>query len=156
MMQANITIVPFSPQYKEHIKTLNYEWLEKFFVVEPSDVESLSDPQTYIIDKGGHIFFAKNGTEIVGTSSLIKVDSEEYELAKMAVTEEYQGRGVGKLLLEHGIKAAMALRVKKLSLYSNTKLSSAIHLYKTYGFYEVPLPKDVHYNRADIKMEKIL
>ena len=156
MTKEDITIVSYSPEYKEHIKTLNYEWLEKYFVVEPGDVQQLSDPQQYIIDKGGYIYFAKCKDEIVGTSSLMKTGKEEYELAKMAVKEKYQGMGVGQMLLEHCLAEAAKLQAIKLSLFSNTKLTSAIHLYKKAGFTEVALPKDVHYERADIMMELIL
>ena len=156
MTKADITIVAYSNQYKEDIKLLNYEWLEKYFYVEPADSKQLSDPQLYIIDKGGHIYFAKYQEEIIGTSSLISTGVGEYELAKMAVTEKFKGHGIGKLLLEHSITEATNLNATKLSLFSNTKLTSAIHLYKKYGFAEVPLPADVHYERADIMMEKYL
>ena len=153
---AEITIVPYTREYKEYIKTLNYEWLEKYFFVEQGDVKQLSNPQFYIIDKGGHIFFAKYKEEIVGTSSLIKTGVGEYELAKMAVTEKYKGVGIGKLLLEHCIQEAVNLKATKLILFSNIKLKSAIHLYKKYGFTEVSLPADVHYERANVMMEKYL
>ncbi|MCY7292878.1 MAG: GNAT family N-acetyltransferase [Ferruginibacter sp.] len=156
MTKADITIVPYSKEYKEYIKTLNYEWLEKYFFVETSDVEQLSDPQFHIIDKGGHIYFAKYRNDIVGTSSLIKINSEVYELAKMAVTEKYKGLGIGKILLEYCIEKAQELGAVKLILYSNTKLLSAIHLYKKYGFKEVAMPEHAHYERADVMMEQYL
>ena len=156
MITSEITIVPYSEEKKEYIKLLNYEWLEKYFFVEPGDVEQLSNPQFHIIDKGGHIYFAKYNNEIIGTSSLIKTGIGEYELAKMAVTEKYKDLGIGKILLEHCIQKAVNLKATKLSLFSNTKLASAIHIYKKYGFTEVALPTDVHYERADIMMEKYL
>ena len=74
----------------------------------------------------------------------------------MAVTEKYKGQGVGQMLLEHCLARAVKLNATKLSLFSNTKLISAIHLYKKYGFIEVALPSEIHYERADIMMEKYL
>ena len=65
MTMSDIAIVPYSIALKEYIKTLNYEWLEKHFFVEPSDVDQLSDPQSHIIDKGGHVYFAQYNNEIV-------------------------------------------------------------------------------------------
>ena len=156
MTQEDITIVPYAEEYKGFIKILNYEWLEKYFYVEPNDSTQLSDPQTHIIDKDGYIFFAKYQEEIIGTSSLIKTGVGEYELAKMAVTEKYKGQGVGQMLLEHCLARAVKLNATKLSLFSNTKLISAIHLYKKYGFIEVAFPSEIHYERADIMMEKYL
>jgi len=99
-----IEIVNYTENTKEYVKALNYEWLEKYFIVEPGDVISLADPQREIIDKQGHIFYAKYKGSIVGTASLLRFDDEVYELGKMAVTASAQGLGIGKLLLEHCLK----------------------------------------------------
>jgi ribosomal protein S18 acetylase RimI-like enzyme len=146
-------IVEFTEETKEHIKTLNYEWLEKYFKVEPNDVISLSDPKKEIIDKGGFIFYCADNNNIVGVVAFLKIDEEVFELAKMAVTEKYQGLKVGKLLMEHGIDFAKKNKIKKLVLYSNKQLGPAIHIYEKYGFKEIPLESG-HYERANIKMEK--
>jgi ribosomal protein S18 acetylase RimI-like enzyme len=150
-----IHIVPFSHKLKDHIKTLNYEWLEKYFRVEPNDVVSLSDPQKEIIDKGGHIFYASLNDEIVGVVALLKETEEVFELAKMAVTEKHKGTGAGKLLMEHCLTFAKEHGIKKLTLYSNRSLGSAIHIYKKYGFVETELEPG-HYERANIKMLKTI
>jgi N-acetylglutamate synthase-like GNAT family acetyltransferase len=151
-----IKIVDYTDELKEHIKILNYEWLQKYFSVEDSDVVQLSNPQEEIINKGGKIYYALHNDNIVGTASLMKVDEDEYELAKMAVTENAQGLGIGKLLLEHCINEAQHLMVKKLTLFSNTKLEKAISIYRIYGFIETPMPTNIHYKRANIKMIKFL
>ncbi|CAM4030706.1 GNAT family N-acetyltransferase [Flavobacterium sinopsychrotolerans] len=151
----SVAIIPFSPTYKEAIKTLNLEWLQKHFRVEPKDEIVLSDPQGQIIDKGGMIFYAKYKDEIVGTVSLIKIDDTTFELSKMAVTHGVQGLGIGKKLMLHCLAVAEAKGMEKLILYSNRKLLSAIHLYEKFGFVEVPLEDGV-YERADIKMERII
>ncbi len=151
-----IKIIPFTEDKKEYIKILNYEWLQKYFTVEPNDVIQLSDPVKEIVNKGGLIFYALYNNEIVGTYSLMKINDEEYELAKMAVIESCKGLGIGKLMLVHSIDEALKLEAKILSLYSNTKLEAAIHLYRKYGFEQVLLPSDIHYERANIKMEKKL
>ena len=150
-----IAIIPFSPTYKEAVKILNLEWLQKHFRVEPKDEIVLSDPQGQIIDKGGMIFYAKYKDEIVGTVSLIKTDSTTFELSKMGVTDSAQGLGIGKKLILHCFDIAEAKGIEKLILYSNRKLLSAIHLYEKFGFVEIPLEDGV-YERADIKMEKII
>ncbi|QQS31203.1 MAG: GNAT family N-acetyltransferase [Sphingobacteriales bacterium] len=152
---SNIEIIDFSDEICEPIKTLNYEWLEKYFQVEEGDVRSLSNPKTEIIDKGGFVFYAKLNHEIVGTASLLKKTDQIFELGKMAVTEKAQGFGIGTLLLEHCLKIAGQIGVQRLILYSNTKLKQAIHLYRKYGFVEVELELGL-YERANIKMEKRL
>ncbi|KAF2337052.1 GNAT family N-acetyltransferase [Flavobacterium daemonense] len=148
-----VEIIPFSPDLKEHIKTLNIAWLEKYFKVEEKDKLTLSNPQEEIIDKGGMIFYARYNSEILGTASLMKVDDSIFELSKMAVSDKAQGLGIGTKLLEHCFNVAKENNIKTLILYSNTILLPAIHLYRKFGFIEIPLEAGI-YERADIKMEK--
>ena len=150
-----VTIIPFSDEYKDAIKTLNEEWLLRYFKIEPKDEQVLSDPKKYIIDPGGMIYYAQYNNTIVGTVSLIKINETEFELSKMAVKDGFQGLGIGKKLLDHCIQVTEEHRLKKLILYSNRKLIPAIHLYKKYGFVEVSLEEGI-YERADIKMERTI
>lgn len=151
--QNIVEIIPFSQDLKDHIKTLNIEWLQKFFRVEEKDKIVLSNPQEEIIDKGGLIFYAKYNDEIIGTASLMKIDDKTFELSKMAVSDKAQGLGIGNKLLTHCLVVAEENNINKLILYSNRKLLPAIHLYEKFGFVEVPLG-NVNYERADIKMQK--
>ena len=155
VLEDRVEIIPFSPELNHHIKELNFEWLNKYFKVEPNDEIVLSNPQKEIIDKGGFIFYAKYNNQIVGTFSLLKIDECTFELSKMAITEKIQGLGIGKKLLEHCFNFAKEKNIQKLILYSNRKLETAIHLYKKYGFVEIELENGM-YERADIKMEKII
>ena len=151
----NIEIIDFTNDLKEYIKILNYEWLNKYFRIEKTDEISLSNPQEQIIDKGGMIFYAKLNNEIVGTASLIKKNNQVFELGKMAVASHAQGYKIGTLLLEHCLNVLQQNNIEKCILYSNTKLESAIHLYRKYGFEEIKLESGI-YERANIKMEKTL
>ena len=154
MSKKNVVdIIEFSEELSVPIKTLNYEWLEKYFRIEEGDVASLSDPQKHIIDKGGHIYYAKLNGEIVGTASLLKKSETVYELSKLAVSDKAQGYGIGTLLIEHCLNMAKQKQITTLILYSNTILQSAIHLFRKYGFEEVEMESGV-YERANIKMEK--
>ena len=141
----NLEIFEYTDKYKEYFKLLNYEWIEKYFVVEPTDEYVLSNPVESIIDKGGLIYFAKINNEIVGTFALIKVDTNTYEIAKMAVTEIYQNRGIGKTLMDIAIQRAKDMDLEKIILYSNTNLATAVNMYFKYGFRVIP-KSDFHNN----------
>lgn len=154
-MDNTVEIISFSPELKDPIKTLNKEWLQKYFRVEEKDELTLSNPQEEIIDKGGLIFYARYNDEIVGTVSLLKFDDFTFELSKMAVSDRAQGLGIGNKLLSHCMTIAKENNIHKLFLYSNRKLLPAIHLYTKFGFIEVPVEEGI-YERADIKMEKII
>ena len=152
-MNSNVIVIPFSDTSSDAIKTLNLEWLTKYFKVEPKDEMVLSNPKSEIIDKGGFIFYAQYKGSIVGTVSLLKIDEVTFELSKMAVSSSVQGIGIGKQMLEHCFEFSKHNNINKLILYSNRSLQSAIHLYTKYGFKEIPLESGI-YERADIKMEK--
>lgn len=154
-LKNEIDVIPYSSNLKEHIKTLNFEWLQRYFKIEPKDELVLSDPQGEIINKGGMIFYAKFNDKIVGTVSLLKIENGIFELTKMAVTNSVQGKGIGTHLLNHLELVISSEKIKKLVLYSNKSLHSALHLYRKFGFVEVPLEPGI-YDRADIKMEKII
>lgn len=55
----NFEIISYSEEYKDYLRILNYEWLQKYFRIEEGDVYSLSNPKAAIIDKGGYIFLLK-------------------------------------------------------------------------------------------------
>lgn len=147
-----IQIIPFSDDTSHFIKILNEEWLNKYFSVEPNDLRQLGNPKVEIIDKGGVIFYAKQADQIIACAALMKSDEHSFELSKMAVTESMQGKGIGKMLMDHCLQWARAHKIQKLFLYSNTKLTQAISLYASYGFKEVSFDS-THYKRANIKME---
>lgn len=151
-MGMNIEIIAFREELAVYFTELNLAWLKKYFVAEPIDIEILSDPKKSIIDKGGFIFFATAEEKVIGTFALIKIAEDEYELSKMAVDEDFQGNKTGNIMLEFCLNEVKKLQAAKLILYSNTKLHPAIHLYRKYGFKEIPL-ENAEYKRANIKME---
>ena len=116
-----LEIINYSDEIKHHFKALNYEWLEKFFKVEEGDKVVFSNPKEQIIDKGGFIFFARNGDAIVGTAALLRKSDFVFELGKMAVEPTFRGNGVGARLLEHCIHFARQQGIEKLIFYSNTR-----------------------------------
>lgn len=145
-------VIEYEAQYKSDLKKLSYEWLEKYALYEPEDELILENPEEVVIAPGGHIYFVKCGNEIIGTASLIRISDEAYELAKVAVTEQYQGRKIGSMLMEKCIEAAKQEGAKKIILYTNHVLKAAIHLYSRFGFREI-LQNDKKYMEADMKME---
>lgn len=152
----SLKIIPFEPEYALHFKNLNKVWLEKYFYLEPMDVLLLENCKKAIIDKGGYIFFAKSNDDIVGCFSLMKLKDRVFELGKMAVDENFQGLRIGQELLSHAVNFAKENHWDKLVLYSSTKLITALHIYRKFGFKEVMLENGNPYARSDIKMELVL
>ncbi|MBP0031252.1 bifunctional helix-turn-helix transcriptional regulator/GNAT family N-acetyltransferase [Roseofilum sp. Guam] len=150
--QKSVEIIDYLPEFHDDFKRLNYEWIEKYFQIEECDRQSLNHPDEKILKLGGYIFMARYNGEIVGACALIKSHGNTYELAKMAVTEKAQGKGIGWLLGQAAINKARELRAETIFLESNTILKPAINLYQKLGFRKVvgqPSP----YQRCNIQME---
>lgn len=152
-----VEIVDYLPKYQEVFRSLNVEWISKYFTMEESDYKALDDPQGYILDKGGFILVALYEGKPLGVCALIKMNDGEYdfELAKMAVSPKAQGKNVGFLLANAIIEKAKSLGASKIYLESNTILKPAINLYHKLGFQKVA-GKPTPYARCNIQMELTL
>lgn len=148
-----IQIIPYQPRHTIIFKDLNIEWLEQYFFVEAKDKNLLNDCENTIIAAGGYIFMAEYDTIIVGCFSFIPHKQGYFELGKMAVNQHYQGKGIGKQLLAFAIDFAKEHKWNGIVLFSSTKLPTALHLYKKYGFKDVKLEKELPYARSDVKMK---
>jgi ribosomal protein S18 acetylase RimI-like enzyme len=154
-MDAGIQIIKYSSQYQSDFRRLNLEWLDKYNLTEAPDLMVLDDPQGTILDRGGYIWLAMADNKPVGSAALMKEHEGEYELAKMAVTAAYRGRGISKQLIETCLDKAKEIGAKKISLFSNHQLLTALKLYERYGFYYVEV-EDSPFETADVKMELVL
>jgi GNAT superfamily N-acetyltransferase len=153
MDRAKLTIEPFQPPLAPVFARLNRQWIERLFTIEPADEVVLGDPEREVVTPGGQIFFARVGGEIVGTAAAMVHSPAVFELAKMAVTPESQGRGVGQRLGQAVIAFARGARAERLFLLTNSRLAPAIRLYERLGFEHHPLPPHTGYSRADVYME---
>jgi putative acetyltransferase len=154
-MDTAMQIIEYSSQYQADFRRLNLEWLDKYNLTESHDLMVLDDPQGTILDRGGFIWLAIADNKVVGSAALMKEHEGEYELAKMAVTAEYRGKGISKQLIETCLQKAKQIGAKKLSLFSNHQLLTALKLYEKYGFYYIEV-EDSPFETADVKMELVL
>ncbi len=153
-----LIIRPFIPADACAFHDLNLAWIASFFQPEPKDETTLLDPEGTILTVGGEIFVAEENSVVVGCIALLPMSGHAYEVAKMAVLPEMQGRGVGRRLLAEAIAWARARGAKRLYLESNHILTPALHLYESVGFRHLPPEKIVAspYARADVFMEMLL
>ena len=150
---TKISFKKFSKIDSEKFKSLNLEWLNRYFKVEPIDELVLNNPKREIIDKGGFIFMIEKNSDIIGTFAFIKKSENIYEFSKMAIMPDERGNGYGNKAMKFLIQFAKNKKWSRLILYSNTKLKNSIHLYRKYGFKEIPIEKNLIYSRGNIKME---
>jgi GNAT superfamily N-acetyltransferase len=72
----------------------------------------------------------------LGLAALIEtVDETEHLLIEnVAVAPPFQGRGYGRLLLEHAERLAASLGLPQLKLYTNKRFVTNIELYRRLGY----------------------
>ena len=150
-----IVIVPWEDRFAGDFKDISVAWLEEFDLLEPIDLEMLDNPHRDILEPGGQIFFALEGNTVLGTCGMQPVEPGVYEVIKLGVRPEYRGRGAGKLLLEACLDWAGAQKARKVVLYSNSRLQSALRLDRRCGFTPIPYVPG-HYAVSDIQMEQTL
>jgi ribosomal protein S18 acetylase RimI-like enzyme len=150
-----IEIIDYSGEYANDFRDLNLEWLEKYNLTEAHDLEVINHPKEAVLDKGGYIFLAREVDRIVGTAGIANEGDSIYELVKMTVAPAFRGQGISKMLIEKCLDKARELKAKKIFLYSNSQLQTAIALYKKYGFVHVDASNSPLLS-ADVKMELAL
>lgn len=145
-------VVTWREEYRSHFERLNREWIERYFGLEPPDLEVFRDPVGHILSPGGQIFFLVDHGAVQGTCAVVPHGDGGFELMKMAVEPAARGRGYGDLLMRAAIDFTRRAGARRLTLVSNTMLEAAIRLYRRHGFVPVPVAADHGYARVDIQM----
>lgn len=149
-----VKILPFSDALAPYFLSINREWIEQYFFMEPFDVAQLQTPRETLINQGGFVLFAEWRGEIVGTVGLKSSGDKQYELIKMGVLPKARGQKIGLLLGKAALDWAKDHGAQKVLLYSNSILAPAIALYHKLGFVKIPMEPGT-YQRCDVKMEYV-
>jgi ribosomal protein S18 acetylase RimI-like enzyme len=92
--------------------------------------------------------------EVVGTAAVRLLEPGVGELKRMWLRPSSQGRGLGRRLMDACLDEARRLGFRALRLDTQAEMEAAVHLYRAYGFSEIPRYNDNR--RADIWMERVL
>jgi ribosomal protein S18 acetylase RimI-like enzyme len=147
-----IRILDYRAEHQPFFDSLNREWIERLFFMEPLDEWVLTNPDKAILEKGGAILMAEYDGVITGTVALRKLNEETFEFTKMAVDKNFRRKGIAEAISYASFLKAKELGAKKIVLYSNRKNIGAPQLYEKISFKHVEVENDV-YARANIKME---
>lgn len=108
------------------------------------DILLLADPEEEQIAKylsDSSIFLAKNSDQIIGVI-VVKVSAVDSEIMNVAVKEEYQRKGIGKMLIHQAIQLLKQSGIKTLSIGTADTSVHQLSLYKKLGFSEVERLED--------------
>lgn len=150
-------VIPYDPKYKEDFIEMNRAWISEMFVIEEEDIRELENIEPYI-DNGGQIFFALDENDAVMACCMIAPREDgDWEIMKFAAKGMYTGTGAGSACLKACIDYARERQIPKIIIVSNRKCVQAVHLYRKFGFTEIPVDKEKFpFERADIAFEQML
>jgi len=148
---VDFEIMNYKEEHKERVKEISYEWLRKSGLLEPTDEEYIEHPEKMILGKGGAIFVAKVEDEVVGSVAIVPCGDNSAEICKLGVAEHMRGNKIGPKLVDQCLEWGKATKLKKIYLYSNSKLVEALRLYEKIGFTYIEDTND-KYEISDIKM----
>lgn len=150
-------VVPYSPKYKNDFTEMNKAWISEMFAMEPEDERELGNIELYV-EKGGQIFFALDEDEKVMACCMIAPREDgDWEIMKFAARGMYTGTGAGSACLKACIDYAKEQCLPKIIIVSNRMCTHAVHLYRKFGFEEIPVDKErFPFERANIAFEMIL
>lgn len=111
--------------FAEYLELQNYD----------AELEHLTDK--YGLPKG-RLFIAMLDNKVAGCIGLRYINDDCCEMKRLYVKPEYRGNKIANELVEQIIHSAKEIGYKYMVLDTLPFLTSAIHLYKRFGFYEIP------------------
>ena len=86
----------------------------------------------------GRLLLAESGAQDAGCVALRKLDDGICEMKRLYVRLPFRGRGVGQALAFASVEAARDIGYKSMKLDTLATMTSAIALYRSMGFREIP------------------
>ncbi len=150
-------VVPYDKKYKKDFIEMNKQWITEMFVLEEEDLAVLNNIDQ-ALDEGGQIFFAIDDDEnVLACCMIAPLSNGEWEIEKFCARGMYTGTGAGTACLKACMDYAKEKQVEKIVIVTNTKCEQAVHLYRKFGFTEVPVDKEKFpYERGNIAFEKVI
>lgn len=133
----SLTIRNFQPEDQERVRRLILEGLgEHFGHIDPALNPDLDDIETSYIQAGHYFAVAESAGQIVGSGALVSEASEAGRIVRVSVAPAYRRAGIGRLLVEHLLRAAEKRQFEQVLVETNLDWYDAIRLYQRCGFNE--------------------
>ena len=107
--------------------TLDVEYAVNFTM---NNLDKFAEPD-------GRLLLVEVDSEIAGTISLRKIREDAGEIKRMYVKPKFRGKKLGNLMVEKVISISEENGFSKLFLDTSSFMSSAVSLYKKYGFKKI-------------------
>ena len=111
----------------------------------PIDLLLQADPSRELVEeylKRGKCYVTENEKEIIGVYVLLPRTSETIELVNIAVSEDKQGKGVGKQLVLDAIQKSKASGYETIEVGTGNSSIGQLALYQKCGFRITSIDRD--------------
>lgn len=151
-----LEIVP-AYDFPKEISTLFSEYTEMLIAGDPLFQEYLNiqnyDEELEHLDTkyglpSGRLYLAFYDEKLAGCIGLRKIDDQNCEMKRLYVRPAFRGKNIGGKLIQQILKDAKEIGYSHMLLDTLPFLKSAIHMYKAYGFYEIPSYNDSPMNTS--------
>jgi len=145
-------------QYGKDFLELNTEWLINTVGMSDYDKKVLDNPKKEILSKGGEIYIALVGQEVIGTFTVMPLKEGSCELSKFVVKKQVRKMGLGSKMVDKAFEIIKNKGFKSILLLTHPDLQEAIDLYEKKGFIHIdPSPLLPDYSgRCSVYMKKEL
>lgn len=103
----------------------------------PYELLLLADPSKDLINeylKRSEIYTARQNDETIGVIVLFPLTTETVEIKNVAVKPEFQGQGIGSLLIENAVQVALFNKQKSICIGTANSSVGQLYLYQKLGF----------------------
>ncbi|WP_373522388.1 GNAT family N-acetyltransferase [Aquiflexum sp.] len=112
----------------------------------PYALLELADPSRRMIDSYlpiSEIYLTESGDKIIGVYVLFPLDQKEtIEIKNIAVLPEFQGKGIGKMMLGHAEEISKNMGFSKLRIATANTSIAQLRLYLIQGFLLIEIIPD--------------
>lgn len=110
------------------IDSIDIELMNLLLLADPS----IDHIKRYISDS--YKFVAIHDGETIGIIIVTRIDELKVEIINVAVDEEFQGKGIGKKLIQSAIQFSKSLNVQRIEIGTGNSSLMQLALYQKLGF----------------------
>lgn len=117
--------------FKEYADSLDFTLCFQSFDKELKILSQMYGPPT------GTLLLVETAGQYIGAVGLRRIENDwTCEVKRMYIRPGYQGKGIGKALMEKVLETAGLLNYQVIKLDTLSKMPAAVGLYKSFGFVE--------------------
>ncbi|MBR2241268.1 MAG: ribosomal protein S18-alanine N-acetyltransferase [Clostridia bacterium] len=125
----------------------DFNQIKDILISDFDDFWNVNTLEQELNNENSYYLVAKIENEIVGFAGMKSV-LDEADIMNIVTKKDKRNSGIGTALLENLLNTAKKKKIKKITLEVNESNSSAIHLYKNFGFKEICI-REKYYNKTD-------